>query len=192
MSSQRWPSLGSCCWRRGPAILCCWPPSPWSQGFLVLLKQRACAFTHMNCTHLRGLLEHCLWPSVERTGRDRMLNCPQPGAGKLLTSSLPLVICTVCSGLLYPLSHPVRYVAVDQVESFQHAGLSATSPSARRPHQGAAAQRGSTSPAPPDCSHLLAWKQRAAASQNTSLGHQCCPLHFIQATLQPPSNKLRP
>lgn len=49
--TQRWPSLGSRCWGRGPAILCCWPPSPWPQGCLVLLKQRACAFTHTNCTH---------------------------------------------------------------------------------------------------------------------------------------------
>lgn len=65
-----------------------------------------------------------------------------------MTSSLLRVVSAVCFRLLYPLSHPGRYVAVDQVESFQRAGLSATSPSARRPRQGDAAQRGSASPAP--------------------------------------------
>lgn len=85
---------------------------------------------------------------------------PSARGWEALTSSLPLVISTVCSGLLHPLSHPVRYVAVEQVEPFLRAGFSATSSSAQRPHQGAAAQRGSASPAPPPWSHLRAWRQR--------------------------------
>lgn len=81
-------------------------------------------------------------------GTERALSSPRPGAGKVLTSSLLRVVSALCLGLLYPLSHPARYVAADQAESFQRAGLSATSPSARRPRQGDAARRGSASPAP--------------------------------------------
>lgn len=81
-------------------------------------------------------------------GKDRALSSPRPGAGKVSISSLLRVVSALCFGVLYPLSHPARHVAADRVESFQRAGLSATSPSAWRPHQGDAAWRGSASPAP--------------------------------------------
>lgn len=57
-------------------------------------------------------------------------SAPWPGAGKVSSPSQLQVVSTVYSGLLYPLSHPARHVAGDQGESFQRAGLSATSPSA--------------------------------------------------------------
>lgn len=76
------------------------------------------------------------------------LSIPGWRLGEFSASSLLQFGSAVCLGAPEPPLHPARHVAADQVESFQRAGLSTASPSARGPRQGDAAQRGSAGPAP--------------------------------------------
>lgn len=154
----------------------------------MLIKQRARALPTRAapaCVVARGV-------ACGLCGTERVLSSPRPRAGKVLTSSLLRVVSAVCFGLLYPLSHPARYVTADQVGSFQHTGLSATSPSARRPRQGDAARRGSASPASARLRPPPALEAEGCVFPKHQTGTPVLAPHLLQATLQPPSNKLRP
>lgn len=109
--------------------------------------------------------------------------CSAPGRDSL-TPSLPWGMSALCFGLLHPLSHPARGVAVAQVESFSM--LAALQPRHQFGDLTRVTVPREAAPAP-----LLPWRQRAVSSQ-TPAGDSSVGLHLLWAALHSPGNKLRP
>lgn len=91
--------------------------------------------------------------------------CSAPGRDSL-TPSLPWGMSALCFGLLHPLSHPAREVAVAQVESFSM--LASLQPRHQFGDLTRVTQRGSTSPTP-------ALEAESCVFPNSSWGFQCWP-----------------
>lgn len=161
------------CWGRLPASLpCC--PRPRGRRLCALSVQAAPA-----CVVTGGIV------AVLR--QEGALSVPGWTLGEFSASSLLQLGSAVCLGAPEPPSHPARHVAADQVESFQRAGLSAASPSARGPRQGDAAQRGSAGPAPTRQQPPPAPEAGAACPRNCSWGHQWSALNAFS---RPPHDLL--